>query len=161
MSLSEHFVDFANQQVSEGRYGSTSEVVRAGLRLLEEHEKRLRNLKLALAEGRASGIASDFDFDTFIDEIGSDESHELSGLLSVLGSLIEQYEEDSVHIDDALPADVLRFLMAEHGLKQADLAAEIGSQGIVSEVLNGKRKLNARQAKALGERFGVSPAVFL
>jgi HTH-type transcriptional regulator/antitoxin HigA len=78
-----------------------------------------------------------------------------------LGSLIEQYEEDNVHIDDAPPADVLRYLMAEHGLKQADLAGEIGSQGIVSEVLNGKRKLNARQAKALGERFGISPAAFL
>jgi len=99
--------------------------------------------------------------DKLIDEIGNDENHELSGLLSVLGSLIEQYEEDNVHIDDAPPADVLRFLMAEHGLKQADLAAEIGSQGIVSEVLNGKRKLNARQAKTLAERFNVSPAVFL
>jgi HTH-type transcriptional regulator / antitoxin HigA len=99
--------------------------------------------------------------DKLIDEIGSDEKHELSGLLSVLGSLIEQYEEDNVNIDDAPPAEVLRFLMAEHSLKQADLAAEIGSQGIVSEILNGKRKLNARQAKALGTRFNVSPAVFL
>ncbi len=99
--------------------------------------------------------------DKLIDEIGSDEKHELSSLLSVLGSLIEQYEEDGVHIGDTAPADVLRYLMAEHGLKQADLAAEIGSQGIVSEVLNGKRKLNARQAKVLGARFGVSPAVFL
>ena len=95
------------------------------------------------------------------DEIGSDEKHELSGLLSVLGSLIEQYEEDSVLIDDAAPADVLPFLIAEHRLKQADLAVEIGSQAIVSEVLNGKRKLNARQTKALGSRFNVSPAVFL
>lgn len=70
VSLSEHFVDFANQQVSEGRYGSTSEVVRAGLRLLEEREKQLRNLKKALAEGEASGTAADFDFDAFIGEIG-------------------------------------------------------------------------------------------
>lgn len=99
--------------------------------------------------------------DKLIDEIGSDEKHALSGLLNVLGSLIEQYEDDNVQISDATPADVLRLLMAEHGLKQADLAMEIGSQGIVSEVLNGKRKLNARQAKALGHRFNVSPAVFL
>ncbi len=99
--------------------------------------------------------------DQLIDEIGSDENHALSGLLSVLGSLIEQYEEHNVHIEDSPPADVLRLLMAEHGLKQADLALEVGSQGIVSELLNGKRKLNARQAKALGVRFGVSPAVFL
>ena len=99
--------------------------------------------------------------DKLIDEIGSDEHHALSGLLSVMGSLIAQYEEDNVHIDDAAPADVLRFLMAEHGLRQVDLAAGIGSQGIVSEVLNGKRNLNARQAKALGLQFNVSPAVFL
>jgi antitoxin ParD1/3/4 len=72
VSLSEHFVDFANRQVSEGRYGSTSEVVRAGLRLLEEREQQLRTLKKALAEGEASGIVTDFDFDAFIGEIGQD-----------------------------------------------------------------------------------------
>lgn len=72
VSLSEHFVDFANRQVSEGRYGSTSEVVRAGLRLLEEREQQLLTLKKALADGEASGIATDFDFDAFIGEIGSD-----------------------------------------------------------------------------------------
>jgi antitoxin ParD1/3/4 len=69
VSLSEHFVDFANEQVSSGRYGSISEVVRAGLRLLEEREFQLRNLKDALAEGDASGVATDFDFDTYVDEI--------------------------------------------------------------------------------------------
>jgi antitoxin ParD1/3/4 len=68
VSLSEHFVDFANEQVSSGRYGSISEVVRAGLRLLEEREFQLRNLKDALAEGEASGVATDFDLDTFMDE---------------------------------------------------------------------------------------------
>jgi HTH-type transcriptional regulator/antitoxin HigA len=51
--------------------------------------------------------------------------------------------------------------MKENGLRQADLASEIGSQGVVSEILNGKRVINARQAKALAARFGVSPAVFL
>jgi antitoxin ParD1/3/4 len=69
VSLSEHFVDFANEQVSSGRYGSISEVVRAGLRLLEEREFQLRNLKDALAEGEASGVATDFDVDTFMNEI--------------------------------------------------------------------------------------------
>jgi len=56
---------------------------------------------------------------------------------------------------------VLAYLMEEHGLKQTDLAAELGGQSIVSAILNGKRELNARQAKALGKRFKVSPAVFL
>jgi antitoxin ParD1/3/4 len=69
VSLSEHFVDFANQQVSSGRYGSISEVVRAGLRLLEEREFQLRNLKDALAEGEASGVATDFNMDTYLDEL--------------------------------------------------------------------------------------------
>jgi antitoxin ParD1/3/4 len=69
VSLSEHFVDFANEQVSSGRYGSISEVVRAGLRLLEEREFQLRTLKDALAEGEASGVATDFDVDTYMNEI--------------------------------------------------------------------------------------------
>ena len=49
--------------------------------------------------------------------------------------------------------------MDEHHLKQADLP-EIGSQGVVSEILNGKRELNVRQIQALADRFHVSPAVF-
>jgi len=55
---------------------------------------------------------------------------------------------------------MLRYLMDEHGLRQSDLS-EIGSQGVVSDVLHGKRQLNARQIRALAKRFGVSPAVFL
>jgi HTH-type transcriptional regulator/antitoxin HigA len=51
--------------------------------------------------------------------------------------------------------------MEQHGLKQADLRKEIGTQGVVSEILSGNRQINARQAKALAKRFGVSPAVFL
>ena len=55
---------------------------------------------------------------------------------------------------------VLRFLMQQHGLRQSDLP-EIGSQGVVSEVLADKRELNARQIRRLARRFGVSPAVFV
>ncbi|MCB0006930.1 MAG: helix-turn-helix domain-containing protein, partial [Anaerolineales bacterium] len=58
------------------------------------------------------------------------------------------------------PAGVLRYLMDEHELRQADLP-EVGSQGVVSEILNGKRELNVRQVRALANRFGVSPAVFI
>jgi HTH-type transcriptional regulator/antitoxin HigA len=50
--------------------------------------------------------------------------------------------------------------MEEHGLTQSDLS-EIGSQGVVSEILNNKRELNVRQLRALARRFHVSPAVFL
>ena len=57
-------------------------------------------------------------------------------------------------------AEVLRFLMEEHGLTQSDLP-EVGSQDVVSEILSGKRELNVRQIRALAERFGVSSSVFI
>jgi HTH-type transcriptional regulator/antitoxin HigA len=50
--------------------------------------------------------------------------------------------------------------MDEHALTQSDLP-EVGSQGVVSEILSGKRSMNVRQAKALAARFNVSPAVFI
>lgn len=51
--------------------------------------------------------------------------------------------------------------MDQHELKQANLAQDIGSQSVVSEILNGRRQINARQAKALAQRFGVSSSVFI
>ena len=95
-----------------------------------------------------------------LDEVGEDESHPLFNFLEVLGTLIESYEEDHVKIPDAPGREVLKFLMEEHGLTQKDLP-EIGSQGVVSEVLHGKRELNTRQIKELSNRFKVSPAVFI
>ena len=64
--LGEHFATFVDAQLASGRFASTSEVVRAGLRLLEEHELKLETLRNALAEGEASGPAEPFDFDTFL-----------------------------------------------------------------------------------------------
>ena len=58
------------------------------------------------------------------------------------------------------PIETLKMLMAEHGLKQTDLPG-IGSQGVVSEILSGKRRLNMRQIKYLSNRFRVPPAVFM
>jgi antitoxin ParD1/3/4 len=71
VTLTDHFADFAERQVRDGRYGSTSEVLRAGLRLLEERETKLGLLRAALAEAEASGVDDDFDFDAFIAEIGT------------------------------------------------------------------------------------------
>src|SRR5699024_159947 len=68
ISLDDHFVSFLAEQVSEGRYRSASEVVRAGLRLLEEKEVQLAALREALLAGEASGEAEVFDFDAFIAE---------------------------------------------------------------------------------------------
>lgn len=64
--LGDHFVRFVESKVAEGRYTSASDVVRAGLRLLEEEEAKLAILRAALAEGEASGEAVPFDFDEFI-----------------------------------------------------------------------------------------------
>ena len=96
-----------------------------------------------------------------LDEIGGDERHPLAGLLDLLGELVAAYEAREAAVPEAPPADVLRLLIEAHGLSQADLAAELGGQPVVSAVLGSKRAINARQAKALGQRFGVSPAVFI
>lgn len=65
ISLGDHFAGFIEAQVQSGRYGSASDVVRAGLRMLEEHEARVRALQDALIEGERSGEPQPFDFDTF------------------------------------------------------------------------------------------------
>ena len=98
--------------------------------------------------------------DSLIDEVGNDGSHPLASLMETLGSLIETYEAENVPDREGNPTDALKALMEEHDLKQSDLP-EIGSQGVVSEVLAGRRQLNIRQVKALSERFSVSPAVFI
>jgi len=95
-----------------------------------------------------------------LDEIGTNEKHPLYSLLDTLGTLIHAFEEEHLHVPSSTGTDVLRFLMEEHELAQSDLS-EIGSQGVVSEILNGKRELNVRQIRALAKRFKVSPAVFV
>jgi HTH-type transcriptional regulator / antitoxin HigA len=95
-----------------------------------------------------------------LDEVGTNEQHPLYTLLDTLGTLIHAYEEEHHPIPESSGVDVLHFLMEEHGLTQSDLP-EIGSQGVVSEILRGKRELNVRQIRALATRFQVSPAVFI
>jgi HTH-type transcriptional regulator / antitoxin HigA len=95
-----------------------------------------------------------------LDEVGDDESHPLYGLLDTLGILIEAYDNKHYPLPDCNGIDALIYLMEEHSLSQSDLL-ELGSQGVVSEILNGKRKLNVRQIQALAKRFKVSPATFL
>ena len=62
ISLGDHFDGFISTQIDAGRYGNASEVVRAGLRLLEEHEQKVEALRQALIEGEASGDAGALDF---------------------------------------------------------------------------------------------------
>jgi antitoxin ParD1/3/4 len=66
ISLGNHFSRFVDEQVAEGRYGSVSDVIRAGLRLLEEHEAKVRALRSALIAGEESGASKPLDVDAFV-----------------------------------------------------------------------------------------------
>ena len=68
VTIGNHFETFIAEQLEDGRYGSASEVVRAGLRLLEEHETRVRNLRAALIEGEESGFV-EYSLEEFIDSL--------------------------------------------------------------------------------------------
>ncbi len=72
-ALGEHFQEFIESQVASGRFGTASDVVRAGLRLLEDEETRLGELRAALIEGEESGPAAPFDFDAFLAEVRRSE----------------------------------------------------------------------------------------
>jgi antitoxin ParD1/3/4 len=69
ISLGDHFANFIDDQIASGRFGSASEVVRAGLRLLEERDMRLKTLREALIEGEESGPAKPFDSAAFLDRM--------------------------------------------------------------------------------------------
>ena len=66
VSLTDHFADFIDEQVDKGTYRSASDVVRAGLQLLEEHEAKVKALEAALIEGEESGEPQPFDGEDFL-----------------------------------------------------------------------------------------------
>jgi HTH-type transcriptional regulator / antitoxin HigA len=84
-----------------------------------------------------------------LDEIGTNERHSLYSFMDTLGALIEAYEEEHHPVAASSGADMLRSFMEVYDLSQSDLP-EIGSQGVVSEVLNGKRELNVKQICGVG-----------
>lgn len=69
ISLGEHFESFIQQGIDDGRYNNASEMVRAGLRLLEEEEAKVKALQLAIQEGLDSGIVEDFDPQLFLEQL--------------------------------------------------------------------------------------------
>ena len=87
----------------------------------------------------------------------SREETETAKLLVVL---IADWESKNVQIDKPSGIEVLRELMEVNGLRQKDLAEDLGGESIVSLVLQGKRLLNRQQMERLGERFHVSPGTF-
>jgi HTH-type transcriptional regulator / antitoxin HigA len=78
--------------------------------------------------------------------------------------LVKDYESKICPMDDwrsQSPTEMLQYLLESSGKKQSDLVGIIGSSGIVSEVVNGKRSISKSQAKKLGEIFQVSPSLFI
>lgn len=95
-----------------------------------------------------------------LDAGAADETHPLAGLAATLGELIGDYDARQFPVPDVSGREMLRFLMEQHGLTQSELP-EVGSQGVVSEILSGKRELNLRQVRALARRFGIAADAFL
>lgn len=77
VSFGDHFEQFVEYRIKEGRYKNASEVIRAGLRLLEEEEQKYYALKTAIEEGINSGIAVDFEPDEFLKQL--DRKRNLNG----------------------------------------------------------------------------------
>lgn len=94
-----------------------------------------------------------------LDAGGADESHPLALAVRQLGEVIAVYEARYHPLPELPPNELLRYLMAERGMRQSDLT-ELGSQGVVSEILSGRRQLNARQIAALARRFELPESVF-
>lgn len=82
-------------------------------------------------------------------------------LLKLLVTLIEVYETANYPMEKSPPHEILQHMMEVSGIRQADLIGIIGSSGVVSEVVNGKRSISKAQAKALGKYFQVSPSLFI
>jgi HTH-type transcriptional regulator / antitoxin HigA len=120
-----------------------------------------------LSEVQPKVIESEEENEFFLAEVeklmalGEDLTAEQLQLMQLLVSLIEQFEEQHYQLHPSTPHQVLTELVLQRGLKQKDLVPLFGSQGIASEVLNGKRSISKSQAKALGDFFHVSPALFL
>src|SRR5262245_8555067 len=119
-----------------------------------------------LVEALPAAITSDEELDRFtaiIDRLAvkKDLSLEESRLLDLLSTLIEVYEDERYPIPDAPPHVMIQGFMQDRGLRNKDLEPVLGSSGVTSEVISGKRKPSKRQVKQLASLFGVSPEFFV
>ena len=93
-------------------------------------------------------------------KVDDNKDHPLFPAMELLTLTIEHYDNEHFQIAETDGVSILKYFMEEFDLKQKDLHNELGTQGVVSEILHGKRKLNRNQIEKLSERFFVSPAVF-
>jgi HTH-type transcriptional regulator/antitoxin HigA len=97
--------------------------------------------------------------DELLDITAGEQDHPLNDLIDLMGERIALYESESLPEMTSSGAGALAELMRLHGLKQKDLS-HIASQGVISEILNGKRSLSRNQIKLLAAHFNVSPMTF-
>ena len=119
------------------------------------------------AEVPLRAIRTDADYDAMVelmnqllDAVGDNEQHRLAELLGVVGDLVSGYEAEHFAVPSGEPREVLRFLIDQKGLKQADLG-DILPQPNLSAILNGRRAISRVVAKQLAERFNVAIDVFV
>lgn len=127
------------------RYGSLLTKVSPGvIETEEENEKALAVIDRLMSKGE--------------DELSPEEDR----LIRLLAVLVEDFEEKAYPMGNGSnPAVALRELMNEHQLKQTDMLDVFGSQGVVSQVLNGKREISKAQARKLSERFRLPVDIFI
>lgn len=126
--------------------------------MIHNFEQTARYVFVPTNEGEYNQLAELLD--ELTDIVRDDESHPLVNLMDVVGALIETYENEYIPEPVSDPISVLKHFMEEYDLKQKDLT-ELGGEGVVSEILSGKRELNVRQIKALSERFKVPVSLFI
>jgi HTH-type transcriptional regulator / antitoxin HigA len=119
-----------------------------------------------LADSQPKVINNENDYDCALEVVDSlmskdDLTPEEIELLQVWAILIEDYEEQNYPMPEATPHEVLMYLMEVKEVRQVDLIGTLGSKGVVSEVVHGKRSISKAQAKALGEFFKVNPSLFI
>ncbi|SPF53507.1 Transcriptional regulator, XRE family [Candidatus Sulfopaludibacter sp. SbA4] len=86
---------------------------------------------------------------------------EEDALANLIEKLVVDYDDRYYAIPDAKPHEMVKFLMEQRDLKQADLVPVLGSRAQVSDLVNGKRGISKAQARKLAEFFGVSVELFI
>ena len=134
----------------------------ANTRTLRFNRRKYTDL---LADALPAAISNDEELDRFTDivdklAVKKDLSPEESRLLDLLSTLIEVYEDEHYPIPDAPPHVMIQGFMQDRGLRNKDLEPILGSSGVTSEVISGKRKPSKQQIKKLASFFGVSPEFF-
>lgn len=124
------------------------------------------NYSNLLAEVAPRAIETEEEYDRLLAvaerlTFAKNRTPEEKALHKLLVTLIEVYEDQNYPIDKSEPHEILQHIMEASGTRQADLVGIIGSSGVVSEVVNGKRAISKAQAKALGDYFKVSASLFI